>query len=188
MQPMWLRVPAMRPHPVLDLRLVVLRNQNLQSIVGQCDSDPDVGAMVLTGSPRAFAAGADIKEMSGKTFPSFAAEPTTDNLLGLDVVAGARKPVVAAVSGFAFGGGCELAMMCDIIIASDTAVFGQPEIKLGIIPGAGGTQRLTHAVGKSKAMQMVLTGEPITAETAERSGLVSEVRCAACHTCACCCR
>ena len=131
--------------------------------------------MVITGSDKAFAAGADIKEMSGKKFPSFASEPTTENLLQIDNVGNARKPVVAAVRGFAFGGGCELAMMCDIIIAGDNAVFGQPEIKLGIIPGAAGTQRLTQAIGKSKAMQMVLTGDPITAEAAERAGLVSEV-------------
>jgi len=149
--------------------------QGLRAAVAKFDQDPHVGAMVLTGNQRAFAAGADIKEMKDKTFPEFAAEDTATNLLGLEQVSRARKPVIAAVNGFAFGGGCELAMMCDIIIAGDNAVFGQPEIKLGIIPGAGGTQRLTQAIGKSKAMQMVLTGEPITADAAERAGLVSEV-------------
>jgi enoyl-CoA hydratase len=128
--------------------------------------------LVVTGSERAFAAGADIKEMAGKTymdafFGDFAA--------GWDPLARARKPVVAAVAGFALGGGCELAMMCDLIIAADNAKFGQPEIKLGVIPGIGGTQRLTRAVGKAKAMDLCLTGRMMDAAEAERSGLVARV-------------
>jgi enoyl-CoA hydratase len=138
-----------------------------------CDSDPAIAAIVITGSEKAFAAGADIKEMKDRTFPAvyfndFIAERW-------ETVLEIRKPVIAAVAGFALGGGCELAMMCDMIIAADTAKFGQPEINLGIIPGAGGSQRLTRAVGKSKAMEMILTGRMMDAAEAERANLVTRV-------------
>ncbi len=137
------------------------------------DADEAIGAMVITGNERAFAAGADIKEMAGKGYmDAFLGDFITRDWEGiLDV----RKPVIAAVAGFALGGGCELAMMCDFILAADTAKFGQPEITLGIIPGSGGTQRLTRFVGKSKAMEMVLTGRMMDAAEAERAGLVSRV-------------
>ena len=127
---------------------------------------------MLTGSEKAFAAGADIKEMQDKTF---AEAFLGDFISRWENVSRARKPVIAAVAGFALGGGCELAMMCDFILAADTAKFGQPEIKLGVMPGAGGTQRLTRFVGKSKAMEMILTGRMMDAAEAERSGLVSRV-------------
>ena len=131
-----------------------------------------IGCMLITGNEKAFAAGADIKEMADKTF----IEAFLGNFAGTwDRAARARKPIVAAVAGFALGGGCELAMQCDIIIAADTAKFGQPEIKLGVIPGIGGTQRLTRAVGKAKAMEMILTGRMMDAAEAERSGLVARV-------------
>lgn len=136
------------------------------------DQQEDIGSIVITGKGKAFAAGADIPEMSTKIF----AEAYNSNMFsqwaGLCKIS---KPIIAAVNGFALGGGCELAMMCDIVIASPNAKFGQPEVNLGIIPGAGGTQRLIRAVGKSKAMQMILTGEMITAEQAERDGLISKV-------------
>ena len=137
------------------------------------DADPAIGAIVLTGNERAFAAGADIKEMRDRTYPA----AYGDDFIGKrwETVLEIRKPVIAAVAGFALGGGCELAMMCDIILAADTAKFGQPEINLGVIPGAGGTQRLTRAVGKSKAMEMILTARMMDAAEAERAGLVSRV-------------
>jgi enoyl-CoA hydratase len=137
------------------------------------DADPAIGAIVLTGTEKAFAAGADIKEMKDRTYPA----AFMDDFIGLrwETVLRVKKPVVAAVAGFALGGGCELAMMCDIIVAADTAKFGQPEINLGVLPGAGGTQRLTHAVGKSKAMDMILTGRMMDAAEAERSNLVSRI-------------
>ena len=137
------------------------------------DADPAIGAIVLTGSERAFAAGADIKEMRDRTHP----QAMMEDFIGAhwETVTTTRKPVIAAVAGFALGGGCELAMMCDIILAADTAKFGQPEINLGIIPGAGGTQRLTRAIGKSKAMEMVLTGRMMDAVEAERANLVARV-------------
>lgn len=131
-----------------------------------------IGAIVLTGSEKAFAAGADIKEMKDLSFP---ATYLDDFIASWDRVANRRKPIIAAVSGFALGGGCELAMMCDFIIASDTAKFGQPEIRLGIMPGAGGSQRMTRAVGKAKAMDMCLTGRMMDAQEAERAGLVSRI-------------
>ncbi len=137
------------------------------------DADRGIGAIVLTGSEKAFAAGADIKEMRDRTYPAV----FFDDFIGKrwEAVLGIKKPVIAAVAGFALGGGCELAMMCDLIVAADTAKFGQPEINLGVLPGAGGTQRLTRAVGKSKAMDMILTGRMMDASEAERSNLVSRV-------------
>ena len=145
---------------------------NLAAALRELVADDAVGAVVLTGSERAFAAGADIKEMQDKSY--------MDVYLGdyfgdsLDVSA-CPKPTVAAVAGFALGGGCELAMMCDFIIAADNARFGQPEVKIGVLPGLGGTQRLTRVVGKSKAMEMCLTGRMMDAEEAERAGLVSRI-------------
>jgi len=136
------------------------------------DSDPGVGCIVLTGSEKAFAAGADIKEMKDKTFPGIYMERFFHTWKRMTE---ARTPIIAAVAGYALGGGCELAMMCDFIIAGDNAKFGQPEITLGIIPGMGGSQRLTRAVGKAKAMDMVLTGRQMDAAEAERAGLVSRV-------------
>jgi enoyl-CoA hydratase len=136
------------------------------------ENDRTVGCVVITGSERAFAAGADIKEMQAFGFPDVYLD---DFIASWERLSRFRKPVVAAVAGFALGGGCELAMMCDIIIAADNAQFGQPEIKLGVMPGAGGTQRLVREVGKSKAMDMILTGRNMGAEEAERVGLVSRV-------------
>jgi enoyl-CoA hydratase len=137
------------------------------------EADENIGCIVLTGSEKAFAAGADIKEMADKSYmDAYLADFITK---GWERVTTCRKPVVAAVAGYALGGGCELAMMCDFIIAADNAKFGQPEITIGTIPGAGGTQRLTRFVGKSKAMEMVLTGRMMDAEEAERAGLVSRV-------------
>ena len=134
------------------------------------DADPGIGAVVLTGSEKAFAAGADIKEMQPRSYPMADFIATQ-----WEAVLRIRKPVIAAVAGFALGGGCELAMMCDFILAAESARFGQPEITLGIIPGAGGTQRLTRAVGKAKAMDMVLTGRMMDAAEAERCSLVARV-------------
>jgi enoyl-CoA hydratase len=137
------------------------------------DADESIGCMIVTGSEKAFAAGADIGAMSSYTFADvYKGDYITRNW---EIIRGVRKPVIAAVSGFALGGGCELAMMCDFIIAADNAKFGQPEIKLGVIPGAGGTQRLSRAVGKAKAMDMILTSRLMDAVEAERSGLVSRV-------------
>ncbi|MDQ0754425.1 enoyl-CoA hydratase [Arthrobacter sp. B3I4] len=144
----------------------------LVAAVTAMDTDPDVGAVVVTGSAKAFAAGADIKEMQSKGYMEMYA---ADWFRGWEDFTRLRIPVVAAVSGFALGGGCELAMMCDFIIAGDNAKFGQPEINLGVLPGMGGSQRLTRAVGKAKAMDMILTGRFIDAAEAERSGLVSRV-------------
>jgi enoyl-CoA hydratase len=145
---------------------------DLDAALEAFEADPAIGAIVLTGSEKAFAAGADIKEMQDKTF----AEAFLDDFISKwERLTRVRKPVVAAVAGFALGGGCEIAMMCDFILAADNAKFGQPEIKLGVMPGAGGTQRLTRAVGKAKAMEMILTGRMMDAEEAERSGLVSRV-------------
>lgn len=136
------------------------------------EADEGIGCMLITGNEKAFAAGADIKEMADKTF----IEAYLGNFCAdWDRAARTRKPIVAAVAGFALGGGCELAMQCDIIIAADNAKFGQPEIKIGVIPGIGGTQRLTRAVGKAKAMDMILTGRMMDAAEAERSGLVARV-------------
>jgi enoyl-CoA hydratase len=145
----------------------------IASAVDDLEANDNIGCIVLTGNEKAFAAGADIKEMQPKGF----VEMFSNDFIATraDRVATCRKPTVAAVSGYALGGGCELAMMCDIIIASDTARFGQPEITLGTIPGIGGTQRLTRAIGKSKAMDLCLTGRMMDAAEAERSGLVSRI-------------
>ena len=134
------------------------------------DADPDIGAIIITGSAKAFAAGADIKEMATLSFSEVFG---SDFFAGWGKLAAVRTPLIAAVGGYALGGGCELAMMCDVLIAADTAKFGQPEIKLGVLPGMGGSQRLTRAVGKAKAMDMILTGRTIDAAEAERIGLVS---------------
>ncbi|NUP17284.1 MAG: enoyl-CoA hydratase [Streptomyces sp.] len=136
------------------------------------DADPEVGCFVVTGSERVFAAGADIKEMAGKTAAEMAAE---DYFGAWEEFASLRTPKIAAVGGYALGGGCELAMMCDLVIAGESAVFGQPEIKLGVIPGIGGTQRLTRLVGRAKAMDLVLTGRTMDAREAGGCGLVSRV-------------
>ena len=145
---------------------------DLNAALAAFQTDPAIGAIVLTGTEKAFAAGADIKEIESLTFvDAFLGDP----FVAWEYVTKIRKPVIAAVAGFALGGGCELAMMCDFIIACESAKFGQPEIKLGVIPGAGGTQRLARFVGKSKAMDMVLTGRMMDASEAERSGLVSRV-------------
>ena len=152
-------------------------NDQLMDELGQAlkawDADEAIGCMVITGSEKAFAAGADIGAMASYSFADvYHGDYITRNW---DTIRSVRKPVIAAVSGFALGGGCELAMMCDFIIAADNARFGQPEIKLGVIPGAGGTQRLPRAVGKAKAMDMALTGRMMDAPEAERAGLVSRV-------------
>jgi enoyl-CoA hydratase len=144
----------------------------IAAAVDAFEAEGGIGCLVVTGSEKAFAAGADIKEMAGKSYM----DAFMGNFVATwDRLAHARKPVIAAVAGFALGGGCELAMQCDIIIAADTAKFGQPEIKLGIIPGIGGTQRLTRAVGKAKAMDLILTGRMMDAAEAERSGLVARI-------------
>ena len=156
--------------------LNALNTQLMKELSGARDvaeQDPAIRCMVITGSEKAFAAGADIKEMQPKTYmEAFGEDFITAHH---ERVARCRKPVIAAVAGFALGGGCELAMMCDFIIAADNAKFGQPEIKLGVMPGIGGTQRLTRFIGKSKAMEMCLTGRMMDAAEAERSGLVSRV-------------
>jgi len=145
----------------------------LGAALAAAEADDAVGCIVITGSERAFAAGADIKEMSDKTYAQmFKADFFT---AGARAIEQTRKPIIAAVAGYALGGGCELAMMCDFILAADTAKFGQPEINLGVMPGIGGTQRLTRQVGKSKAMEMILTGRMMDAAEAERAGLVSRI-------------
>jgi len=147
-------------------------NAELGNVIAALDADAGIGCILITGSEKAFAAGADIKEMAAKS----AVEVFMQDFTGdWDAVARARKPVVAAVAGFALGGGCELAMQCDLIIAADTAKFGQPEIKLGVIPGIAGTQRLPRALGKAKAMDLILTGRMMDAAEAERAGLVARV-------------
>ena len=145
---------------------------DLNTALDGYEADDGIGCIVLTGSEKVFAAGADIKEMQSK---SYIDAYRSDFIAGWERVCRCRKPVIAAVSGFALGGGCELAMSCDFIIAADTAKFGQPEIKLGMTPGAGGSQRLTRAVGKSKAMELCLTGRTMDAAEAERAGLVARV-------------
>jgi enoyl-CoA hydratase len=145
----------------------------LAAALDEFEADAGIGAIVLTGNEKAFAAGADVKEMVGKSYPEIYREDFITR--GWERVAQCRKPVIAAVAGFALGGGCEIAMMCDIVIAADTARFGQPEINLGTIPGAGGTQRLARFVGKAKAMDLCLTGRMMDAAEAERAGLVSRI-------------
>jgi enoyl-CoA hydratase len=144
----------------------------LNHALDQIERNPDIGCVVLTGSSKAFAAGADIKEMAELRYPQIYLD---DLFSDSDRVAARRKPIIAAVAGFALGGGCELALMCDFILAADNARFGQPEINLGVLPGMGGTQRLTRAIGKAKAMEMCLTGRLIDAVEAERAGLVSRI-------------
>ena len=138
-----------------------------------CEADDSIGALVVTGSEKAFCAGADIKEMSGKNYMDVYKEDFIT--VNWERLSQCRKPVIAAVAGYALGGGCEFAMMCDFILAADTAKFGQPEILIGTIPGAGGTQRLARFVGKAKAMEMVITGRMMAADEAERAGLVSRI-------------
>ena len=152
----------------LNAQIVGEINQALD----QLERDPNIGCVVLTGSAKAFAAGADIKEMADLQYPQIYVD---DLFSDADRIANRRKPIIAAVSGFALGGGCELAMMCDFILAADNAKFGQPEINLGVLPGMGGTQRLTRAVGKAKAMELCLTGRLMGAEEAERAGLVARI-------------
>ncbi len=159
-----------RPKALNALNGNVIRELN--DALDDLDTDDGIGAIILTGSEKAFAAGADIKEMRDKSFIDAHASNFIEPWHHMTQC---RKPIIAAVAGYALGGGCELAMMCDIVIAADNAKFGQPEITIGVIPGAGGTQRLTRAVGKSKAMEMILTGRTMEAEEAERSGLVSRV-------------
>ncbi|MEV0363496.1 enoyl-CoA hydratase [Nocardia fusca] len=155
--------------------LNALNAQVLDDVIAALDElerDDEIGAVVITGSERAFAAGADIKEMQPKSYMDMFMD---DYFARWERLAQFRKPTIAAVAGYALGGGCELAMICDILIAADTAKFGQPEIKLGVIPGIGGSQRLTRAVGKAKAMDLVLTGRNMDAEEAERAGLVARI-------------
>ncbi|MBD0024483.1 enoyl-CoA hydratase [Gordonia pseudamarae] len=155
--------------------LNALNTQLMNEVVGAAkafDADPGIGAIVLTGSEKAFAAGADIKEMSSKTYSDVVSEAFFG---AWDDLSRVRTPIIAAVTGYALGGGCELAMLADTIIAGENARFGQPEINLGVIPGIGGSQRLTRAVGKAKAMDLVLTGRQMKADEAERAGLVSRV-------------
>jgi enoyl-CoA hydratase len=159
-----------RPKALNALNTTVLRE--VVAALEIFEADAAIGAIVLTGSEKAFAAGADIREMQPKSYTDMYLE---DFFAGWDAMCRIRKPIIAAVSGYALGGGCELAMMCDFIIAADTAKFGQPEIKIGIMPGAGGTQRLPRAVGKSKAMDLILTARMMDAAEAERAGLVSRV-------------
>ncbi len=159
-----------RPQALNALNAALI--EELNSALEGFESNAAIGAVVITGSDKAFAAGADIKEMQAKSFVDAYLQ---NFIVRWENVAAARKPVIAAVAGFALGGGCELAMMCDFILAAETAKFGQPEIKLGVIPGAGGTQRLTRFIGKSKAMDMVLTGRMMDAAEAERCGLVSRI-------------
>ncbi len=159
-----------RPQALNALSSALLKE--LFEQIAAFEADAGISCIVLTGSEKAFAAGADIKEMADQTYMDvFMADFCADR----DLTQKARKPVIAAVAGFALGGGCEIAMMCDFIIAADNAKFGQPEIKLGVIPGMGGTQRLTRAVGKAKAMDLILTGRMMDAAEAERAGLVARV-------------
>ena len=144
----------------------------LNRALDEVEANADIGCIVLTGSEKAFAAGADIKEMQPLTYPDTYLE---DFIATSDRISRCRKPIIAAVSGYALGGGCELVMMCDIVIAADTAQFGQPEIKLGVMPGIGGTQRLPRYIGKAKAMDLCLTGRMMKADEAERAGLISRI-------------
>jgi enoyl-CoA hydratase len=167
------------PVTILRLNRPYVRNALNQALVGRLadalddlDNDPDTRVIVLTGDDRAFAAGADISEMAGSSSVEMYLKP---NLRRWDRMRKIRKPIIAAVSGFALGGGCELAMMCDMIVAAESARFGQPEINLGIIPGGGGTQRLVRAIGKARAMELILTGRMLSASDAYAAGLVTKV-------------
>ena len=159
-----------RPEALNALNSLVM--VEVTGAAAELDADPGIGAIIITGSAKAFAAGADIKEMATLSFSEVF---EADFFAAWSALAAVRTPLIAAVAGYALGGGCELAMMCDVLIAADTAKFGQPEIKLGVLPGMGGSQRLTRAIGKAKAMDMILTGRTIDAAEAERSGLVSRV-------------
>ena len=159
-----------RPKALNALNGLVM--SEVTTAAAEFDDDPGIGAIIITGSAKAFAAGADIKEMAGLSFADMFG---SDYFATWAKLAAVRTPTIAAVAGYALGGGCELAMMCDVLIAADTAKFGQPEIKLGVLPGMGGSQRLTRAIGKAKAMDLILTGRTIDAEEAERSGLVSRL-------------
>ena len=160
-----------RPEALNALNALTL--DELATAIGAMDSDPEIGAIILTGSDKAFAAGADIKEMAGKDFASMYRD---DDFTGpTEAIGRCRTPIIAAVAGWCLGGGCELAMMCDLILAADTARFGQPEINLGVIPGMGGTQRLIRQIGRSKAMDLCLTGRLMDAAEAERSGLAARI-------------
>lgn len=159
-----------RPKELNALNLQLM--QEMKQALSQLDGDDSVRCIVITGNEKAFAAGADIKQMESRTAIDML---IVDQFETWDQIRKTKKPVIAAVSGFALGGGCELAMTCDMIVASETAKFGQPEIKIGIMPGAGGTQRLTKAVGKALAMEMVLTGRFITADEAQKAGLINKV-------------
>jgi enoyl-CoA hydratase len=159
-----------RPKELNALNLQLM--QELKHALATMDQDEDIRCIVITGNEKAFAAGADIKQMESRTAIDML---IIDQFETWDQIRKTKKPVIAAVSGFALGGGCELAMTCDMIVASETAKFGQPEIKIGIMPGAGGTQRLTKAIGKARAMEMVLTGKFITADEAQKAGLINRV-------------
>jgi enoyl-CoA hydratase len=159
-----------RPEALNALNAALIAELN--TALDEFEADSGIGCVVLTGSDRAFAAGADIKEMSGR---SFAEVMQNDFIAPWERISRCRKPIIAAVAGYALGGGCEVAMMCDFIIAAESAKFGQPEIKIGVIPGSGGTQRLARFIGKAKAMDLCLTGRMMDAAEAERSGLVSRV-------------
>ncbi|MCG4455129.1 enoyl-CoA hydratase [Pseudomonas sp. SA3-5] len=159
-----------RPQALNALNSQLISELNL--VLDRLEADPEVGCMVITGSAKAFAAGADIKEMVDKDYPSIYLD---DFFAAADRIGNRRKPLIAAVAGYALGGGCELALMCDFIYAADNARFGLPELSLGVTPGIGGTQRLTHALGKAKAMELCLTGRHLLAAEAERAGLVAQV-------------
>ena len=159
-----------RPQQLNALNVTVM--EEVVTALEAFDRDEQIGCIVITGNPRAFAAGADIKEMANATAVDMLLR---DSIKRWDRIRQIRKPIVAAVSGYCLGGGCELAMTCDLIIASESAQFGQPEVNIGVMPGAGGTQRLTRAIGKSKAMEMVLTGRSMGAREAEQAGLVARV-------------
>jgi len=159
-----------RPKALNALNTQLIAELNLA--LDQLEKDPQIGCMVITGSAKAFAAGADIKEMVDLSYPQVFLD---DFFSAADRIASRRKPLIAAVAGYALGGGCELALMCDFIYAADNAKFGQPEINLGVLPGIGGTQRLTRALGKAKAMEMCLTGRQMDAQEAERAGLVARI-------------
>lgn len=164
------RVTLNRPKALNALNNALMREVHMALVA--FDNDPEISCMIITGSERAFAAGADIKEMDGQTYVDMlTAHSVSDNF----DFSGYKKPIIAAVSGYALGGGCEMAMACDMIVASETAVFGQPEINLGILPGGGGTQRMTRALGKALAMEVMLTDRRLTAEEAMQHGLVNKV-------------